>query len=47
VQAITSHDSLRLVLADVIVRNFDGTLERHIGNPGGTAFTVLLPVAGL
>lgn len=44
-RAITSRDALKLVLADAIVRNADGTLERHIGNPA-TTFTVSFRAAG-
>ena len=41
---ITSRDALKVLLADAIVRNFDGTLERQIGNPG-TTFSLSFPVA--
>jgi hypothetical protein len=44
-RAVTSRDALRLVLADAIMRNFNGTLERHVGNPV-TTFTLSFPAAG-
>ena len=37
--AIASGDAVRLILAEAIVRNFGGSVQRHIGS-SGTAFTV-------
>lgn len=44
-RVITSRDPVRLLLADAIVRNFGGSVERHIGNPG-TTFAISFRAAG-